>query len=327
MKKNFTIIGSGAYGTCLANVLADNGHEVVIYGISESEINDIKFKHQNSQFFGDAKLNQNILATTNLEAALAKTEILILAVPTKALHSVIAQLKATLTHEVIILNTAKGLAPNGDLLSTYIQKDLHDFAMVSDYGALYGPSIASEVVRRLPTGVTLVMKNKKLAKSIANNFQNEYFAIGLSDDFAGCEIAAALKNGIAIGSGILDGLNAGDNARASLIAKGLREIYEISQVFGGRLETVLTYASVGDLVLTATSPKSRNYSLGHRIAIEGNPKETMENLSTTTEGVEAVKIAHQLCEKNHIPSEIFLNLYEILYNFKRPIVLVNNFLK
>lgn len=327
MKKNFTIIGSGAYGTCLANVLADNGNDVVIYGIDEGEINDIQHKHKNSHFFGETKLNRRILATSNLEAALDKTEILILAVPTKALHSVIGRLKETLTHPVIVINTAKGLAANGDLLSTYIKKEFEGSNLMTAFGAVYGPSIASEVVRRLPTGVTLVMHDQKLAKSISKNFQNEYFAISLSDDFAGCEIAAALKNGIAIGSGIMDGLEAGDNARASLIARGLKEIYEISKEFGGKLETVLTYASAGDLILTATSPKSRNYSLGHRIAIESNPEQTMSHLTTTTEGVEAVRVAYEICKKHHIQSEIFLNLYEILYNFKRPIVLVNNFLK
>ncbi|PPE05261.1 NAD(P)H-dependent glycerol-3-phosphate dehydrogenase [Williamsoniiplasma lucivorax] len=328
MKKQITIIGTGAYGTCLANVLADNGHDVVMYGIMEQQVDDIQIRHQNATFFGDLKINKNIKATTDLSAALAKTEILILGVPTKALKPVIQQIIALLNHKVIVVNTAKGLEEESlGLLSTLVKKEFAQSNLLETYAAIYGPSIASEVANRKPTGVMMVSDDLKVSRELAKIFRNEYFAVEPWDDLAGCEIAAALKNSIAIGAGILDGMEIGDNARASLITVGVQEMYAIAKTFNAKIESFLNFAGLGDLILTATSPKSRNYSLGKLIAVENNPKQTLENHKLTVEGVNATKIAYNMCIELNISSEIFKNLYEILFNYKRPIILVNNFLR
>lgn len=325
---NFTIIGSGAYGTCLANVLADNHHEVIIYGIDQGQIDDIAIHHKNREFFGEIKLNNKIKATTNLAAALEKTDILILAVPTSVLSSVLDQIIIVADRPLIVVNTAKGLNPkNNDLFSNTIIKKLGKAKILSHFGVIYGPSIASEVIKRLPTGVTLGMSEKMVADDLKSLFQNEYFAVETTNDIPGCEIYAALKNGIAIGAGILDGLQAGDNARAVLIIKGSQEIFKISSIFNGKIQTGFSYAGGGDLILTATSPKSRNYDLGFRLATATNIEKILHNNKLTVEGVAAIKIAHALSTKHNLKTPIFTNLYEILYNFKRPITLVNNFLK
>ncbi|ATZ17442.1 NAD(P)H-dependent glycerol-3-phosphate dehydrogenase [Williamsoniiplasma luminosum] len=328
MKKQITIIGTGAYGTCLANVLADNGHDVVMYGIVEQQVDDLNIYHRNSTFFNDLKFNEKIKATTDLAAALAKTEILILGVPSKALKSVIADILKILNHKVIVINTAKGLEEESlGLLSTLVKKEFAKSELLIAYAAIYGPSIASEVANRKPTGVMLVSDDLKIATDLAPIFRNEYFAVSPWDDLAGCEIGAALKNAIAIGSGIFDGMGIGDNARASLITVGLQEIYEIAKKFGAKMETFLNFAGLGDLILTATSTKSRNYSLGQLIAKENNPQMTIENHKITVEGVNATKVAYNMFVEFNISSEVFKNLYEILFNYKRPIILVNNFLK
>lgn len=325
---NFTIIGSGAYGTCLANVLADNGHEVIIYGIDKTQIEDISIHHRNRQFFGETNLNTKIQATTNLTAALAKADILILAVPTSVVSIILSQVVAIATRPLIVINTAKGLDPdNGNLLSAMIIDKLQKNNLLSHFGVIYGPSIASEVIKRLPTGVTLGMVDKMVADDLKRLFQNEYFGVETSQDIAGCEIYAALKNGVAIGAGIIDGLHAGDNARAALIIKGSQEISEISKIFHGTAATGFSFAGGGDLILTATSPKSRNYSLGKKLAKSSSVKKILINNQVTVEGVAAVKAAYEISRKHNLKTPIFTNLYEILYNFKRPITLVNNFLK
>lgn len=328
MKKlNFTIVGSGAYGTCLANVLSDNGYDVVIYGIDEKQIDDINIYHQNSFFFGDLKLNKNIKATTQLSAALNETDVLILAVPTLALKVVIPKICETTDRNFIVINTAKGMnEEDNNLLSNFIKNQFHKSNLMKDYAVIYGPSIASEVAKRLPTAVTLACEKKEVAEILKPYFLNEYFALEISTDVVGCELVAALKNAIAIGSGILDGLQAGDNARSSLITLGMQEIYKISKVFGGKQETFMSYAAIGDLILTATSPKSRNYRLGYDIGTNNNPKKTLSDSKNTTEGVGVIKIAYDICQKYQIQSNIFSNLYEILYNFKHPVYLANNFL-
>lgn len=326
--RNITIIGTGAYGTCLANVLTDNGHDVVMYGIVDDQVNDLMVNHQNKIFFGELKLNEKIKATTDLSAALEKTEILILGVPTKALLGVIQQIIPLTKKELIVVNTAKGLDyQDQGLLSTAIKKAFQPSGILKGFAAIYGPSIASEVANRLPTGVNVASDDMALATDLAQVFSNEYFKAVESDDVAGCEVAAALKNAVAIGAGILDGLKVGDNARASLITKGLGEIYQIASLYHAKAETFLNYAGLGDLILTATSPKSRNYSLGVKIAQDNDPQKTLGENTKTVEGVLAVKIAYEICQREKIHAEVFTNLYEILYNLKRPIILVNNFLK
>ncbi|ATZ18839.1 NAD(P)H-dependent glycerol-3-phosphate dehydrogenase [Williamsoniiplasma somnilux] len=323
--KNITIIGTGAYGTCLANVLADNGHSVVMYGIVETQVNDLNINHKNSTFLGDIKFNQNIKATTDLSAALEKTDILILGVPTVALKSVIKDIIKYAKNEMIIINTAKGLdEENLGLLSDLIKREFAESKMMKEYAALYGPSIASEVAQRKPTALMLCSDKLEVAKDLAKIFSNEYFYVYPWNDLAGCEIAAALKNTVAIGSGILFGFEAGDNAQASLITVGANEMFLIGSQFGARLETFFNFAGLGDLILTASSQKSRNFTLGRKIAKYNSAKIAMENYKLTVEGVGSAKIAFNLCKKYNLKTSLFENMFQILYNDTKPIALINN---
>lgn len=326
--KNITIIGTGAYGTCLANVLADNGHNVVMYGVVESQVDDINMYHKNSIFFGETKFNDKIRATLDLAAALEMTDILILGVPTVALKSVIGQIKVAAKRKMIVINTAKGLdEENLGLLSTLVKQEFAGTDLMEHYAAIYGPSIASEVANRKPTGLMLCADDINIAKELCPIFSNEYFYVYPWDDLAGCEIAAALKNTVAIASGIFYGFEAGDNAQASLITVGVNEMYQMGKYFGAKLETFLNFAGLGDLILTASSQKSRNFTLGRQIVEAGDAKTALQNSKVTVEGVRTTKIAFEICQKFKLNTTLFENMYQILYNNIKPIVLINNVFK
>jgi glycerol-3-phosphate dehydrogenase (NAD(P)+) len=321
---NVTIIGTGAYGTVLGNVLADNGHNVTMYGIIKSQVDDINDNNLNSFFFGDLLINENIHATTDLDFALDKAEIVILGTPTAALDSVLDSVIKAGKHPMHIINVAKGLdKENLNLLSTTIKNKLKGTNIAKSVGAIYGPSVAIEVIQRKPTCVMSCNTDFAVAQEIAEIFSNEYFKALPTKDLAGCEVAAALKNTIAIAAGMLDGLSGSDNARACLITIGLNEMYTIAEKFDAKKETFFNFATLGDLILTSTSIKSRNYSLGREIAKGDNVAKVLKAHRRTVEGVLTCEVAYNIVKKMNISCPLFEIMYEILYNNGKPSALLN----
>ncbi|AKX34446.1 NAD(P)H-dependent glycerol-3-phosphate dehydrogenase [Spiroplasma litorale] len=328
MNKNITIIGTGAYGTVLANVLTDNGHNVIMYGVEQNQVNDINENHINSTFFRDYLINENIKATTDFAIAIEKAEVIILSVPTFAIEKSLDNIIKYSKRKVSIINIAKGLDEEKlDLLSNKITNKLKNKDILENYGALYGPSVAVEVILRKPTCVMACSKNIDFANQIVELFSNEYFIVKPTTDVEGCEVAASLKNVIAIASGILQGYSASDNARASLITIGNAEIYQFAKHFGAKIETFMNFATLGDLILTCSSFKSRNFSLGMSIAENNSALTALKYHKKTVEGVMSSKIAHLMMEKYKINSPLFELMYKILYNNVNPSILINNFFK
>lgn len=327
MSKKITIIGTGAYGTVIANVLADNGHEVIMYGIEEKQVTDIDINETNSTFFGDVKINCNIKATMDLTAALENCEYIVLGVPTFVLKSTIKKISSILTRKVNFINTAKGFdEESGDLLSVAVSKELEANGVLKSYSGLFGPSIASEVIERKPTCVMVCNKDIKVAEEIADIFNNEYFSVFPSTALIASEVSAAVKNTVAIAAAMYSTITNSDNAGASIISKGNSDIYELAIHFGADPLDFMNYATIGDLILTTMSSKSRNHQLGKKIALSDNPKETLSAEKMTVEGVLTCKVLHTIYSKSTIKSKLFEIMYEILYNYKRPSIVMNNIL-
>ncbi|WP_338985440.1 NAD(P)H-dependent glycerol-3-phosphate dehydrogenase [Spiroplasma endosymbiont of Diplazon laetatorius] len=325
-KEKIAIIGTGAYGTVLANVLADNGHDVLMYGIEEGQVNDINENHLNSKFFQDLLINSNIRATTDFAVAMEKANIVILSVPTFALNNAIENVIKYGKREMHIINVAKGLdEENLDVLSKKIKKQFEGTGVMKSYGAIYGPSVAVEVIMRKPTCVMSCNEDEEIATYMAKIFSNEYFVVKVSTDVVGCEIAAALKNTVAIAAGMLHGFSAADNAKASLITIGNAEIYNVAKHFGARIETFMNFATLGDLILTASSLKSRNFFLGVQIAQKDDAKKVLTSHKNTVEGVLSCKLVYEMCKKYKINAPMFEIMYKILYNNHKPSGLVNDF--
>lgn len=310
------IIGSGSWSTALAQVLADNQQDVLIYGISQDEIQDINENHQNSKYFGELKINEKLKGTTDIND-IKDANVILLGVPSLALASVLNQIKDLIDHKVYIINVAKGFHPvTKERLSLVIEREMgsHLAGVIS----LIGPSHAEEVIERKLTVVNSVSSDIEAAKMVQRIFANDYFRVYTNTDVVGAEIAAALKNIMAIASGTLEGIGEGDNARAALITRGLHEMLRFGLTYGGKMETFFGLNGVGDLVVTASSRHSRNFMAGLKIGQDGSAAKFLSENTRTTEGIGATKVVYELAKEKHISMPITEEVYKVLFEGKSP---------
>ena len=311
-------IGSGAWASALANVVSDNNHETIVYGINKEEIDDININHKNSKFFNDAKLNENIKATLNLEEAVSESDVIVIAVPSHQIRNVLSQIEPKLDSNPIIVNVSKGFdSQTHKRLSLVIKENVNN-EKIKGIVTLIGPSYASEVVNRLYTAVCAVSKDKESSRVVQQIFSNNYFRVYTNDDEVGAEIGAGIKNVIALASGILQGLGYKDNSRATLITRGLAEITRYGLANGANQKTFLGLTGIGDLFLTCSSFTSRNFSSGVEIGKADGAKEFLEKNTKTVEGIYACKIIHDSALELGIDMPITNAVYDVVYNNKKP---------
>ena len=313
------VIGSGTWGTALAQVLNDNGHDVTLFGNRQEQVDDINNNHKNSFYFGDEiTLDKNIKATTEMAKAIDGAEIILLSVPTNAIRSVLMQVKPFLKNKVTFINTAKGFDLDNEVRITEVIRDVIPLKLRNPIVSLIGPSHAEEVIVRDLTCVCAVSKDKDFAMEIAKIFSNDYFRVYFNDDEIGSEIGVAMKNAIAIASGILEGLNYGDNARAALCTRGLAEIVRFGSYFGGKKETYLGLTGLGDLIVTCYSFHSRNFTAGLEIGKADGAEEFLKNNIKTVEGIRTIDVIYRKAEDNNIELPIINSLYNIIYRGMKP---------
>lgn len=311
------VIGTGSWGTALAQVLADNGQDVILYGIDPGEIQDINENHRNSKFFPETELNPALKATGNLEDA-ADADIVLLAVPSAAIAPVARQVADVLKKKAIWINVAKGFNPGtNERLSEVLRREI-PADKLSSVVSLIGPSHAEEVVERQLTTIDAVSLNEKDAETVQKLFSNGYMRIYTGTDEIGSEFGAAVKNVMAIASGIIAGLGYKDNTRAALITRGLQEMIRFGSHFGGNPETFIGLTGVGDLIVTCSSWNSRNFQAGYQIGKENDVKHFLETNKKTTEGIRTAKIVHDLARQEGIDVPICEEVYQILYEAKEP---------
>lgn len=311
------VIGTGSWGTALAQVLADNGQDVILYGIDPGEIQDINENHRNSKFFPETELNPALKATGNLEDA-ADADIVLLAVPSAAIAPVARQVADVLKKKAIWINVAKGFNPGtNERLSEVLRREI-PADKLSSVVSLIGPSHAEEVVERQLTTIDAVSLNEKDAETVQKLFSNGYMRIYTGTDEIGSEFGAAVKNVMAIASGIIAGLGYKDNTRAALITRGLQEMIRFGSHFGGNPETFIGLTGVGDLIVTCSSWNSRNFQAGYQIGKENDVKHFLETNKKTTEGIRTAKIVHDLARQEGIDVPICEEVYQILYEGKEP---------
>ncbi|HBS91284.1 MAG TPA: NAD(P)H-dependent glycerol-3-phosphate dehydrogenase [Erysipelotrichaceae bacterium] len=314
---NIGIIGSGSWGTALANVLADNRHQPLIYGKDLDEVVDISRYHQNEKFFPNVRLNDQIMATGDMKR-MADCDMIVLAVPTAAVESVCLQLNEILKKPTIIVNVAKGFHPVSHKRLSEVITETVSSDLLKDVVSLIGPSHAEEVVVRLMTSINAVCENEASAKVVQETFSNNYFRVYTTTDVIGAEVGVGIKNIIAIASGILSGLGLGDNARAALMTRGLAEMSRYGVAMGGKSETYLGLTGVGDLIVTCTSVHSRNYQAGLIIGKANSAKPFWDNNTKTVEGVKAAKVIYEESVRLNISMPITEQVYKILYEEAKP---------
>ena len=311
------VIGSGSWGTALAQVLCDNGQDVIIYGNCREQIEDIEQNHRNSMFFEDVQLHPDLHATLEVEVV-ADADIIVLSVPTIAIESVCRQIDPLLKKPVIVVNTSKGFHPEtNERISEVIRRFISP-AHLHSVVSLIGPSHAEEVVIRLLTAICAVSLNDDDAKVIQELFSNDYLRVYTGNDEIGSETGVALKNAIAVASGVLSGLGYGDNTRAALMTRGLAEMIRFGVAMGGKAETFIGLTGIGDLIVTCSSRHSRNFQAGYEIGKANDAQAFWKYNKKTVEGVRTAKVVHELAEKMGIEMPIVNEIYSVLYEGKDP---------
>ncbi len=308
------VLGTGNFGTCLANHLAQQGHEVNIWGRSKEIVDAINNHHKNPKYLSHIALEPSLKASERLDPQLiAKTEFLVLAIPTQSLRHVLGPIAPFLSPQCIIVCAVKGI--ENDTLSFPIQiieQELGAQAK-SKIVVLSGPSFAIEVAEKQPTAVSIACIDADTNHQTQALFHTSLFRVYTVDDPIGLEVAGALKNVIALASGAAAGLGFQQNARAALLARGLAEIARIGVELGAKPLTFLGLGGVGDLFLTCTSEKSRNYTVGFRLGRGENLAEVLRTLGSVAEGVSTAKAAYELCEKLKVDSPMVHVVYSVIY--------------
>lgn len=307
-----TVLGSGSWGTALAQVLADNHHSVMIWGKDLDEVVDIHMYHQNEKYFPGIHINEDIEATNDLSLA-NKAEIVVLAVPTGAIEDVCKLINEHFHKKIIIVNVAKGFHPVTHKRLSVVIRETVDEEILEDVVSLIGPSHAEEVIQRLLTTINAVCENEESSIKVQHAFSNNYFRVYRNTDVIGAETGVAIKNIIAIASGILSGLGLGDNARAALMTRGLAEMSRYGTYFGAKPETYLGLTGVGDLIVTCTSVHSRNFQAGLLIGQHDSARIFWDTNTKTVEGVKAAKVIYEEAKKLKISMPITEQVYRVLY--------------
>ncbi|MDD2401585.1 MAG: NAD(P)H-dependent glycerol-3-phosphate dehydrogenase [Clostridia bacterium] len=312
-----TVLGSGSWGTALAVLLSKKGYKVHLWGRDKEKVETLNRTRENIHYLPGVMLPTGIVATTDLEEALNAKKYVILSVPSAKTRQLCKNIKGLINEDQILINTSKGIETDTlKRMSEVIEEELVDKS--PQIAVLSGPSHAEEVGKDIPTAVVIGSKNRKVAEEIQNVFMSPKFRVYTNPDMIGIELGAALKNVIALGTGIADGIGYGDNTKAALITRGLTEIARLGEAVGADVRTFAGLTGIGDLIVTCTSMHSRNRRAGILIG-KGDPLDVvLKKVGMVVEGVTATEAGYKLGEKYKISMPICQQTYEVLFNNKNP---------
>ncbi|MDN5347633.1 MAG: glycerol-3-phosphate dehydrogenase [Clostridia bacterium] len=309
MTAKIAVLGAGSWGTALAVLLAKKGFQVVLWSRREEQIRVMRLQRENPEYLPGVILPPNILLTGDPAEATHDASLVVLSVPSHAVREVAGKVKKHLKSEVIVVNAAKGLELDTNLrLSQVLESE-----GIENYSVLSGPSHAEEVGRGLPTTVVVSAPRRSVAEYVQNIFMGPSFRVYTNPDLVGVELGGALKNVIALATGMSDGLGFGDNARAALMTRGMAEISRLGVALGANPLTFSGLAGIGDLIVTCTSMYSRNRRAGIQLG-QGKPlHEVLAGMGMVVEGVKTTKAARELGHQYGIQLPITEEVYQVLY--------------
>ncbi|MCB1180707.1 MAG: NAD(P)-dependent glycerol-3-phosphate dehydrogenase [Chlamydiia bacterium] len=310
-------LGSGAWGFCLASLLANKGYEVTAWTIEDRVIESIEQHHEHPKFKGYPP-PANLKFTSNLEEALVKKDLIVEAVTSAGIRQVFQKVKETYIPSCPIVLTSKGIEQNTGLLLSEVAILVLGKEHKNKIGCLSGPTIAAEVLKGLPTSVVCSAYDKKVMAKIQEIFSTPTFRVYRNGDINGVEMGGAIKNIIAIACGISDGLGFGDNTKAALMTRGLHEIRRLAETIGCKPMTLNGLTGMGDLCVTCLSKFSRNYRFGHLIAEGYEPDEAKKQIGMVVEGTYTCLSAMQLAKKAEIELPIIEAVYRVIYEDLSP---------
>ena len=317
-----SVIGSGGWGIALTILLHKNGHDLTIWSFDKKEAEELKKTRQNKTKLPNILLPEDVKVTNDLREAVDDKDILILAVPSKAIRSVSKSLKNIIKDNQIVVNVAKGLEEDTlETMTDIIEEELKD--KNPKVAVLSGPSHAEEVGKGIPTTCVVSAHNKELTLYLQNIFMNPSFRVYTSPDMLGVEIGGALKNVIALAAGIADGLNYGDNTKAALITRGIKEISLLGVAMGGEQSTFYGLTGLGDLIVTCASMHSRNRRAGILLGQGKTLDEAIKEVNMVVEGVYSAKSALMAAKKYNVEIPIIEQVNAVLFENKNAAEAVN----
>jgi glycerol-3-phosphate dehydrogenase (NAD(P)+) len=322
MKRNdIAILGDGGWGTALALLLHFKGERVSLWGAFEDYVSYLEAKRINSKFLPGIKIPAGIEITHDLRACLADRRLVILAIPSQYLRSVLRQARRSCLPDALYLSVTKGIEV-GSLKR--MSEVIHDELGKVKFAVLSGPTIAHEVAKGLPTAAVIASHDLKARQRLQEIFSTDKFRIYTNDDVVGVELSGSLKNIIAIACGISDGLGFGANAKAALLARGLAEISRLGLAMGAKARTFSGISGLGDLVTTCISPYSRNRFVGEQIG-RGRPlRRVQSHMQMVAEGVPTARSAYALSRKYRVEMPITKEVFSVLYKNKSPLTAVRD---
>lgn len=311
MKKilNVAVLGGGSFGTALGTVAARCGHNVKIYSKTPKTVEEINRFHKNTRFFPeDVILPENLTASSNLEEVLNSTEMVIHAIPVQQSFDFINENKNNIPENIPYLIASKGILLKQKKFFSEVWPELMGDKKVH-HCILSGPSFAIEIMKKYPTVVSIGCRDNSVAQFVQHNLSCNSFRCYTTDDVLGVEIGGALKNPLAIGAGIVEGIGLKFNSSTALVTRGIYEMSLFSQRFGGRSETLYGLSGIGDVMLTCLGSLSRNKAVGIKLAQGQKLEEIIQNSSEVAEGIPTLLVLGEFIKENNLNMPIFQTLY------------------
>ena len=316
MTEKIAVLGAGSWGSVLAKVLVENGHEVALWSNSQAQVDELNQQHTNAKYLPDLIYPEALKATTDLKAAVKDAGTVLFVVPTKVIRLVAQQLIEVLEElgtKPLIVHASKGLELGSHKRISEVIAEEIPTKYRSGMVVLSGPSHAEEVARQDITLITAASEDLANAKKVQALFMNDYLRIYTNSDVVGVETGAAFKNVIAIGAGALHGLGYGDDAKAALMTRGLAEVSRLGVSFGADPLTFIGLSGVGDLIVTCTSVHSRNWRAGNQLGQGKSLEDVIANMGMVIEGINTCKAAYELAQQKGIEMPITQAIYNVLY--------------
>ena len=312
-----TVLGTGAWGTTLAQIIVDAGHDVLMWGRNSDVVAEINEKHSNEAFLSGITLDSRITATTDISAALAFSDLIILAIPAQTLRENLKNWKQYLSSEKALISTLKGIeAQTHTRMTEIIEQELGEGK--HQIGLITGPNLADELIIRQPAGAVAASSDSDLVATMIDLFTNPYFRVYPSKDLVGCELAGATKSVIALAVGMAIGLGYGENTQSMIITRGLGEVARFGIGYGADPLTNLGLAGMGDLVASCGSPLSRNRTFGEVLGRTGSMAQASAEISKTVEGVASARAIRELAHRVGVEVPIIEVVSEVVSGSMTP---------
>lgn len=318
IERRLAVLGAGSWGTALAVLLAEKGYEVALWARDYRKAEELRWRRENRAYLPGVIIPYEVFITSDLAEAVQGAEVVVMCVPSHAVREVARLLKPCWSPGALLVNTAKGLEVETLLrLSQVIAEELGEEAL-SRFAVLSGPSHAEEVSRRFPTAVVASSTQPAVAETVQEVFSTSFLRVYVNPDITGVELGGALKNVIALASGMADGLGFGDNTRAALITRGLAEITRLGVRMGANPLTFAGLTGLGDLVVTCTSPHSRNRQAGLLLGRGHTLEQALSQVGMVVEGVRTARAACRLAERYGVEMPITREVYRVLFENQSP---------